>query len=255
MSVIEPEVTPVAEPAAPEAPAAPAAPAPVEVVEPEAPAAPAADPFEDDGVQQFDRAYVQKLREEAASHRTKAKTYTDAFEPFDEPSREVLLDLARTIAADPVAGAARMKELAALLEGEPETPAVPDPDADRPLTRADLDKIQKERDDKAAEEKVQNGIRQEVVDLGYTLDSRDHYNLLWEASHNHKGDLTAAHKALEAEKQAVIDKYLADKRGTAAGTPLAGSEGTPPANSEPITTFEQARASVEAKAKAAGFGQ
>lgn len=251
MSDIAPAAEPVAEPAAAEPvvvdPAAP-------VVEPAAePAAPEVDPFDDTATDKFDRSYVEKLRAENAKHRTAAKSYSDVFERFDEPSRDVLLDLARTIADDPAAGAARMKELAALLEGTPAAEPEPDPNADKPLTRAEYDKIEADKATKAADAAEQAKIGAEVEGLGYTLGTREHFTLLWEASHNHKGDLPAAHKALEAERQGNIDAFLEQKRKDAEGTPTAGSGGGAPAHDSPIKDFASARRATEERAKAAGF--
>lgn len=253
MSDTAPAAEPVVDPAG-VAPAADPAAAPAVAPETAAPAAaPEVDPFDDTATDQFSRDYVEKLRQENAKHRTTAKAYTDAFEPFDETSREVLLDLARTIASDPIAGAARMKELAAALEGTVPAPPEPDPNADKPMTRAEYDKIEKEKADKAADAADQAKISAEVEGLGYTLGTREHFTLLWEASHNHKGDLDAAHKALEAERQGHIDTFLEQKRKDAEGTPTAGSGGSAPANDSPIKTLADARRATEEMAKAAGF--
>lgn len=245
---------PVSDPAVPDTSATP----PVSDPTP-APAAAAAEPAAEEipGIEALPDSWqkeIRNLRAESAKHRTAAKPYTEVFDRFDEPSRQVLLDLAKTIASDPLAGAARMKELADLIEkGNNPPPAEPDPEGDRPLTRAEYEQLQKQHEEQAAQAREQAAIQQEAEGLGYTAGTRQYWSLLWSAANEHGGDLQAAHKALEAERQSAVDAFLAQKRGDAAGTPVAGSAGEAPANDNPIRTLKDARAAAEARAKSAGF--
>ena len=66
-----------------------------EVVDvPEAPAEPTVEaPTPDPDT--FDRAYVEELRQEAAKYRTRAKAYDEAFDGYDDDTREAFLTFAK----------------------------------------------------------------------------------------------------------------------------------------------------------------
>jgi uncharacterized protein (DUF924 family) len=210
------------EPAAP--PAETAATAPAEETAAE-------DPFEDlAGVPEdtkFDKAYVAKLRKEAASYRTKAKQY-ESLESYDEADRKVWLQMAEMYKTDPVAAAEYMEAIAKGVKGNA-APAEPDPAGDVPLTRAQVQEMLAERDNAVAVAAEKGRIDAEAVQLGYEVGSRQYKYLLQTAMDDTGGDLKAAHEAIEAEYQARIDRFVGEKARQSDGSPVApsGSAGAP----------------------------
>src|SRR5688572_11490693 len=100
-----------------------------------------ADPF-DSGSDTFDRAYVEKLRQESANYRTKAKPYEETFGTYSDEDREIWFEAARRFAADPRDGGEYLKQIAdaVLAEYQEQADADNEPitdDNDRPLTRAE----------------------------------------------------------------------------------------------------------------------
>jgi len=126
----------------------------------------------------FDRAYVEKLRAEAAGYRTKLKTFTEAFEGFNPEETEWMLDKVSTIAANPDAGAESLLDIVKGFMGEDELLAAleievveddgeEDPEEEDPDMSAaeELRKILAERDEadaKAAEEAELESAREEI---------------------------------------------------------------------------------------------
>ena len=77
-----------------------------------------------EGVQSFDRAYVEKLRNESAGYRTQlreaqqAASRYEVFDAYDDEDRGVWLDLASTWQADPYQAAETMRTIANRVLGE-----------------------------------------------------------------------------------------------------------------------------------------
>lgn len=223
------------------------------------------DPFDNTEVQSFDRAYVEKLRREAADRRTAVKTYEDAFSAYTPDQREGWLALASKLAADDPDSQAEaaqiMLEVAQSILGPGsitetiETPSgEPDLGENQFLTAEQLEAKLAERERKAAIDAEVVKVQQEVTELGYKEGTADYQDLMWRAVNQHGHDLKAAHEARQADRQAVIDAYLADVEANSGVTvPRAGQPGL---QSSPITDFKSARASVEARIAAAyGGGQ
>lgn len=251
----------------PEAPAAPpAAPAQEAPSTSAAPAAPAeADPFDNAEVQTFDRSYVTRLRQEAAERRTAVRTYEDAFSAYTPEQRDGWLALASKLAADDPSSQAEaaqiMLEVAQGILGPgsitetPETPSgEPDLGEKQFLTNEQLEAKLAERERQAAIDAEVKKVQEEVSELGYKEGTADYQDLMWRAVNQHGHDLKAAHEARQAERQAIIDAYLADVEANGGLTvPRNGQSGRQPS---PITDFKAARASVEARIAAAiGGGQ
>lgn len=240
----EAPVAPVVAPAA--TPAAPAAPA--------APVTPEADPF-DSGADTFDRKYVEKLRTEAAERRVALKQYETAFEPYGEEERAVWLGLAQLTAMDPKAGAKALADLSkALEEGfTPEEAAdkagIAPADEDKPLTKKELDAYMAQQRQEIEINTAAAKIEAQATAAGYKVGSKE-YKLLLTRAIELNYDLDAAIKEEAAEKQAIIDKFVADK--VAAGekwpttTPAAGAGSPNPSGNEPKTMAE-AKASLQAR--------
>lgn len=210
---------------APEAP--PAEPAP------EAPPAtePAADAFEDEAVQQFDRAYVTKLRTEAAGHRTEAKAFKDAFSGYSDEERAVFLELATGLAGDPdtrLATAKRFQEIATAVLGNAPA-AEPTPEDDAPMTKAQVQAYLAEQEAAKDQDRRVADIKTRATDLGYKVGSASYQTLLFLAREN-GGDMDKAHAAIKDEREADFAariKALADEADGAvvpAGGGPAGSQ-------------------------------
>lgn len=239
---------PTPEPAAP-APATPAAPAPAAP-----PAGADTDPFDDATVDKFDRAYVEKLRREAAEHRTAAKTYQDAFSKYPDEARSAMLEIVQGLISDDqdtvMGTATQLRELAAQLLGEELNPD----DPDRPLTKADYDRIQQEQKARADEERAVQDVLSEAKGLGYEPETAGAADLLWRAVNVHNGDLKAADAAIKAERQAVIDEYVKSvQEGSVKFPPVTGNvgDGAPQGSAEAgPKTFAEAKARAMARARA-----
>ncbi len=225
-------------------------------------APPAADPFEDEKVQTFDRQYVERLRKEAAGHRTKHTPYEEAFGDYSEEDRAVFLDLAKTFAADPVKGTERFEQLAAGLRkqypGE-KTPTAEelkaeagvegDP-AEKPMTRSELDAYMKEQRETEATEAAVKSITAEVS-AAYPAGTSEHREVLWLAANKTGGDIKAA-LAMQAEKeQAIVDKFLTGKKAQAGGAHPVTGHGDPSGDSKTPKTWKDARAASMARIAAA----
>lgn len=199
---------------------------------------------------------LRSARDEAASRRVALKNF-EVFERFAEEDRGVLLDLLGQL-ADPdtrSTGAQSMLAIAQALLGDPDDAGTDTPggdDPDRPLTKAELDRYIEEREKAKAQEQADKealaALDTKATELGYTPGTRNYMALLWEAKHNHGYDLDAAHKALEAEKQQVIDNFISEKSKDAERTPAAGSgAGSPPSNEERPKDWGKAGASTYAR--------
>jgi hypothetical protein len=232
---------------APPAESAPAGAPPVEGTPPAAEA-----PLDLDGElegDKFDRAYVERLRREAASARTKAKELESVFEGYGDDEREGLAQLARMLKEDPKAAAAEMKAAYDAIMAqyqEPEASAEDFSDADRILTVGEYQKLQEQN----AIQAEQRAIEAEAKELGYKVDAKDtDYRLLLLTAQNQTktGSLQEAHQILKAREQAVIDQYLAAKAADAEDSYKAPADnaGQIPSNSEPIRSFKDARSALE----------
>lgn len=66
----------------------------------------------------FDRAYVEKLRDENAKWRTKVRHYEGAFNGFNEGEQEYLLEVITTLSDDQEVGAMQLRNIAQNLLGD-----------------------------------------------------------------------------------------------------------------------------------------
>lgn len=228
---------------------------------PEPAAATTVDPFENAEVQQFDRAYVQKLREEAAGHRTSAKAakeaaekYSSAFGGWDPSDAEVLMDVLALAAKDPKEGAKAMQQIASYLAGDIQETATPTSDAPSAsvITQEDLDRVLEskltEREQKIRLEAAVEDVTKEAVSLGYEPGSADYFKLLWLTKEKHSFDMQAAHKAMEAEAEAKFQVYLAKKAAMADADAGVGPEGGfVPSAANPIKTIADASERTRAR--------
>lgn len=223
-------------------------------------AATAVDPFDSADTTTFDRAYVAKLREEAAGHRTRAKAaeekvtrYSGAFDGWEPADADVLLDIVKLAQTDPKAGAKAMQEVAKILAGDVvETPSAPGGEAvTTTITQADLDRILNERDNKAKLAAAVTDIETEAKALGYKPGTADYVKLLWIAQNETDFDLKGADTVIRKERddaiKAYLDKRAADADGAAGPGPGAGSSIS---EARPIKTLKDASAATRARLEA-----
>lgn len=228
---------------------------PAPVVETPAPApaaevAPAADPFDNAETKQFERAYVERVRGEAAEARTKLKTYED-LDKLDSTKRDAWLRLARTMESDPAQAYKWLDEIvqaAKTAPGTPETPAPTAPGGTDYLTRQDMIDMLGQRDAEAAEQRMIADVHAELKAAGLDYESSDPVEVataiavMKVAAEVTGGDMKAAYKlAVEDPRQKAIDEYVAKKAATA-GTPgssaapgaIPSTERTRPADIDPM---------------------
>lgn len=215
----------------------------------------------------FDRAYVEKLRKEAAKYRTSVREleqkYQSVYDGFDDPEDvNYLIDLARKVYDDPASTAAEFEAIAKRIREatgvditeDASDDSLDDIAEDKPLTMADLERIEHERAVEAAERQ----IRAEASELGYDLNSHRGKALLYIATNETNGDLKAAHEKLEAEreelKKAAIEEYLKNlEEQNGAFPPVSGGSGSAPAgssNAHAPRDFKEASASALARLEA-----
>lgn len=222
-------------------------------------AAAGSDPFDSPDTTTFDRAYVTKLREEAASRRTAVKHYEDAFSAYSDEQRAGWLSVARGLASEDDAARAEAAEVLLQVAQEVlgadhlgtqtgEKPAgEPDLGEKQFLTEEQLEAKLVEREQAAALQKEIAKVNEEVTALGYKEGTPDYQDLMWRAVNQHNHDIAAAHAARESERQAWIDSYLAEKAGQAGGTPGVPGAGVTGQQPTAIKDFKQSRASLEAR--------
>lgn len=205
------------------------------------------DAFDDEKVESFDRAYVTKLREEAAKHRTANKPYADAFSSYSEEERAVWMELATGLVNDPTATAERMQGIVDSIRGEVAPPNPdddgPDPtDDDAPLTKKQMQEFLAERDKAADLDKRVANIKSSAEKLGYKEGSID-YRMLLITAQEQGGDLDKAHAAMQASRQGYIADYLASKKADAEGASAPGDAAAPSQVAD-VNTWEGARAAL-----------
>ena len=257
-----PDSTPVDSAPAPDtAPVESAAPA--ETVES---AAPASDSVLDtdlpEGMKSFDRSYVEKLRAEAASNRTKAREFEQSlrereeklerFQAFDGYTDEdmqvwetmasswkqgddgaikaaqMMQQIAQRVLGDPTATAEDKADAQEILDN----PAVAEtaneeltPDKVREIARAESAAEREEREREAAVQDIFNKIK----DAGYEEGTVESVDVLWYARNVTDGDIDKAIQMQKDREQGIIDGYV--KKMAEGGTPVqladSGTAGSP----------------------------
>lgn len=212
-----------------------------------APVEPLPDP--DDGtIPEALRPYVKQLRDEAAERRVTLKPYEDVFGKFEPEETQALLSVIGGLANEETQfeAATRLKAVVDSILGD----GTEDPN--RPLTRADLDRIEQTKQAKAQEEAAVTAVIKEATDLGYPEGTTAHRRLLDLAVNETGGDLKKAHEAIAAEREQIIADYAKQvMEGKAKWPTLAPPVGTTPANEgAPPKTWAEARANSQARNKA-----
>ena len=201
---------------APEPAAAPIVEAPVEP-----PAAEVAEP------DTFDRAYVEELRKEAAGYRTRAKRYEEAFDGYDDETREAFLEYARLSYAAQNGDAEAMAQLQEFMGEEepvaPEMPAIDPVEAARIAAREETERVLSEREQRAAQAEAVSNVQAAAKDMGYDLTSAD-YVLLMRFANDPEvisldDPMAEAHNRVQAYHQSIVEQHLAAKSAQTDGTP------------------------------------
>jgi hypothetical protein len=250
MSIIEPN-TPV------ETQAVETASAPAEPVE-------AQDLF-DAGADSFPREYVEKLRNEAADYRTKYAPYRDTFGEAGDDVRDYLLELnGLLLSPDKAAAATELRDLLKHLDPEsPEAEAVKEaieelPDDDTPLTMKQWKDIQlkeaTETKEKEGIESIYSTARELSTDWANYDKDTDNFGdmaaLLFVATNQTKGDLSAAH-ALREERynktvEDEVERRLGEiKSGNRKWAPVISGGGSPTEEPNTPKTWEDAAKSAK----------
>lgn len=164
----------------------------------------------------FDRKYVEKLRKESASYRERAKKYESVFEGYEEGAVDEWRQMIEGFKSDPKSVAEQWKDLSVKIL-EQFTPAEQEViedalnDEEKPLTMSQLQGILDERQKTQELDTLVSDIEREASDLGYNLKSREYKVLLMTAQELRSGSIAEAHEVLQAEKQKVIDAFVAEQ--------------------------------------------
>lgn len=222
-------------------------------------------PSADDSV--FDRAYVEKLRNEAAENRVKRNEfeqslgrYTSVFDGVDDATVDAILALNGKLLSDPdKAGPLELIRTAKALLGDRFEDVLKESDAPQYLTAEEAErKFQStlEQREKAQREADQlAAVQREATELGYADGTVENSMLFWFAVNETETDLKAAHEKVQAFKQNVIDTFVAEQKKINDGyPPQANSGGAPSDQAEAPKTLAEARAAMERRMAAVGAG-
>lgn len=188
---------------------------------------------------------IRNLRKESGNYRTKLREYEAPFEGYDDESRGVWFRLAETYKSDPQAAAKAMQQIAeGVLTPEQAATQAENEAEEGFVTPQQLEQKFKEREEQAAQEREVERMRGEAKELGYELDSDDYFYLLFISQRN-GGDLKKAHEKIEAQNQAAVDRYVEGLKNDANGTVTSPHGGGAPSEERGLTTFKEARESLE----------
>lgn len=187
---------------------------------------PSTDPFDDEKVETFDRAYVEKLRNEAASKRTELTKFKETFKDWPSEAVEGFLGLAKAIESGDAAAVPVLENLLSQLspkEQEAVLEAITEQAEEPPktLTAEEVEKMLEEREASKEAERLQEdnfkALKTEIEGLGYNLDApNEEANLLFFYAQSQDGDVKdfqAAHKKVEAFRQGIIDSFVEKAAG------------------------------------------
>lgn len=209
----------------------------------------------------FDRGYVESVRREAERYREEARThaeqlatYNDAFSPYEPADRDVWLDLARRWVTDPADAARVMQQIASqvLDEQTGQTAPAASPTSgevaeDGPLTPERVQQMMQSelaaRDEAARQQQAVEGVFAELRAAGFDPQTRDGFAVLWTANNETNGDVAKAIELVKADRQKIIDDYVA---GRANGThPTPAPNGLSASQSTPITNLDDAHKATQ----------
>lgn len=227
------------------------------------------------GMRQFDRSYVEKLRAEAGSNRTKAREIEAqlaeaqakleryaAFDAYGDEDMQIWAGMATDWQTDPAVAAQTMQQIAQRVLGDPtstpeekadaqailDNPAVSDaaetltPEQVRQIAREETEAQRAERE---REESVQKVFRT-LEDNGFQQGTQEAFSVLWIANNKTDGDIEKAIAEYKAYEQSIVDRYVesVSKGGTPVQLPSAGAAGSP--TIEPPKDIRDAKRAADA---------
>jgi hypothetical protein len=212
------------------------------------------------------------LRDEAAAGRTKLKQYDEAFQGYSEVEIDQFLNVARALTQDPVAAADWFEDVAKNIkqgmteqqaqQAATETAAaagVGAEPAEKPLTQQDFERLLDEREATRATQKAQEdalqGVYAEMKTLGYDPDTGDGMRVMYLAVNSTNGDLAEADKLVKAEKQAIIDAYLEEKRKDARAAGVTPRGASIASGEREIKSLEDAHMAAKMRLSAQQIGR
>lgn len=225
------------------------APPPTDAAPPSEPATP--EPLPDG--ETFDRAYVEKLRDEAARYRVTAREREEALARYDflndvpSEGQDLLLDMVQRLVADPKGqGAIHTLQVLKNLTGDDFDQVLEASKSPQYLTREEAAKIAEAEADKREQARIRSEaerqLKAEVEGLGYQDQTPDTGLLFWYANTATEGDLNKAHEEVQKFRQGIIDAYVEEQRNkNSKFPPVSGavSEGpTPPGDEGPHSVEE-----------------
>lgn len=234
----------------------------------------------------FPREYVEKIRNEAASYRTKYAPYRDIFGEVPDEVREYILNdvVAPLVSATPGTALDELYDLVerihsidntkprwaqqaeAVGAAEPTTVAPTKPpvdDENTPLTKAEWKRIQAEEAQAERERNAVEEILAGAESLGYHRTGElgdDMASLLYLSTHVTKGDINKAHEIrlqrFNEAVEAAVEARIADLRSGASKWPPVSTSGQSaiPEGAASPKTFAEAAARAKKRLEAA-FGE
>lgn len=215
------------------------------------------------GEQTFSPGYVEQLRRESAGYRTKAQTYEQAFDGYDEDAQGALLDFAKALRNDPAAAAQFAREIYQSIEQQQQQAQI---QGEQPLTRAEFDQMMQERETAQQNQLRQYQTSQQVAEISKTVaglgynpnaqwtadnwqEAADHMNVLALATYVYNGDIQAAHEAMQGRGTQAIGQYVQQRTQDARNNPLpVGGRGGPAASAPQnngLTGWDAANAQIQ----------
>lgn len=189
----------------------------------------------------FPREYVEELRREAAQYRTRARDYDQAFEGYDDESREALLQYVQLSYRANNGDADAARQLEEMFGGDdddalssPADPSslTPEPDY-RQIAREEAQALLDAREAERAQQEGIDAVRRAGEELGYEFGTED-YILFVRGAHEavtagNDDPIAAGDAAVKAYHQAVVERFLAEKGQQAdTGLQLPTGAGTAP---------------------------
>ena len=198
------------------------------------------------------RGYAEKLQRQGQSYReqmqgyeAKLAEYENVYGQYEPDDRQAWFAMANEWANDPRAGAEMMQRIADSVLNDGKTPEeateqviAEDQLADQAqqqgvnLTPEQVQAMVDERlaaqDAERAQKEAVDGVFNELRAAGFDPQSREGHSVLWTANHETEGDIAKAIEIVNAERQKVIDEYVAGKSAPSARTaPTDGMLATP----------------------------
>ena len=216
----------------------------------------------------FDRAYVEKLRSEAARWRTRTREFESNFSGYSEAEQAEFLRLASML-NDPNQQADALEQLrgvtdrlAKTLGQEAPVNDTPEPDAaPAALTAEDVSRLVEERLAAAQQQQQQQSevdaafAEAEALAPGYSDPAAKAH--LFAVAQNRNVSLAEAHEVIQGELQEAIDKAVADHmEGLRTGKHaprLPSGDSTNVQDQGPPKTLAEARARADERLRAAGY--